>query len=54
MNGNDFQVSAWVATSKAGLTYFSCKMKEPYKKDEPSKGDLEIATKTHLEPDLPF
>jgi|TARA_R110000751_G_scaffold76871_2_gene155063 uncharacterized protein (DUF736 family) len=54
MNGNDFQVSAWVATSKAGLTYFSCKMKEPYKKDEPSKGDLEIATKTQLEPDLPF
>jgi len=52
MNGKDFQVSAWVTTSKAGTTYFSCKMQEPYKKDKTP--DLEIATKTHLEPDLPF
>ena len=50
MSGNDFQVSAWVTTSKGGKTYFSCKMQEPYKKE----ANLEIATKTHLEPDLPF
>ena len=50
MSGNDFQVSAWVTTSKGGKTYFSCKMQEPYKKE----ANLEIATKTQLEPDLPF
>ena len=52
MNGNEFQVSAWVTTSKGGKTYFSCKMQEPYKKG--GTADLEVATKTHLEPDLPF
>jgi len=52
MNGNEFQVSAWVTTSKGGKTYFSCKMQEPYKKG--GTVDREAATKTHLDPDLPF
>ena len=50
MSGNDFQGVAGVTTSNGGKTYLSCKMQEPYKKE----ANLEIATKTHLEPDLPF
>jgi len=51
MNGNDFQVSAWVTTSKGGKTYFSCKMQEPYKKEE---NQNVVETANASDPDLPF
>ena len=56
MNGNDFQVSSWVTTSKGGKTYLSCKMQEPYKKDEPSKNNSAAPEpmQSTEDPDLPF
>ena len=52
MNGNDFQVSSWVTTSKGGKTYLSCKMQEPYKK--PNGEDTAPNQVPVQEPDLPF
>tara|TARA_R100001369_G_scaffold17243_4_gene32506 strand:- start:361 stop:633 length:273 start_codon:yes stop_codon:yes gene_type:complete len=56
MNGNDFQVSSWVTTSKGGKTYLSCKMQEPYKKDEPLKNNSAAPEpmQSTEDPDLPF
>ena len=51
LNGNDFQVSAWLTTSKAGKKYFSCKLQEPYNKQatETASDNVEAS-----DPDLPF
>ena len=56
MNGNDFQVSSWVTKSKGGKTYLSCKMQEPYKKDEPLKNNSAAPEpmQSTEDPDLPF
>jgi|TARA_B100000780_G_scaffold188633_2_gene132624 hypothetical protein len=48
LSGNDFQVSAWLTESKAGKKYFSCKIQEPYKKEQSVKSDEDSS------PDLPF
>jgi|TARA_R110001592_G_scaffold123076_2_gene330516 uncharacterized protein (DUF736 family) len=34
LNGVEFQVSAWLTTSKSGMKYLSCKMQEPYEKKQ--------------------
>lgn len=55
LNGNEFQVSAWVTTSKNGVQYFSCKMQEPYKKEERVNTPQPVANNSNNEGDgLPF
>lgn len=55
LNGNEFQVSAWVTTSKNGVQYFSCKMQEPYKKEERVNTPQPVANNSNNEDSgLPF
>ena len=51
LNGNDFQVSAWLTTSKSGIKYFSCKLQEPYNANNSNNNEDNAAS---VETDLPF
>ncbi len=56
INGNDFQVSAWLTTSKNGVKYFSCKMQEPYNSENkaPAKTNDPVAVDSNEDTGLPF
>ena len=55
LNGNEFQVSAWLTESKNGKKYFSCKLQEPYKKETaPNQVPTATASVVEGDPDLPF
>lgn len=53
LNGNEFQVSAWLTESKNGKKYFSCKLQEPYKK-ETAPNQVPTAATVEGDPYLPF
>ena len=47
--GKDYELSAWIQTSKAGTTYMSLSVQEPWKAEDPVPGSNDIE-----EDDIPF
>ncbi len=50
VNGKEYELAAWVREAKSGKgKFFSLKVQEPYKKEEPKSAKFE-----DIEDDLPF